>query len=74
VGATSIETLGDAITRALGPDDLAVERATLANRYLGDLATPAIDRFLSEVDACLAHIHETRPARELPAPAAEAAE
>ncbi|HEX4401502.1 MAG TPA: CDP-glycerol glycerophosphotransferase family protein [Galbitalea sp.] len=74
VSVASIDTLDDAITRALGSDDLVVERSALANRYLGDLATPAIDRFLAEVDACLAHIHDSRPARELPAPAEEVAE
>jgi hypothetical protein len=73
VSVTSIDTLGDAVARALGPDDLAVARAALAKRYLGDLASPPIDRFLAEVDACLAHIHDTRPARELPAPGEEVA-
>jgi hypothetical protein len=74
VSVASIGDLGDAITRALGPDELAVERVVLAKRYLGDPATPAIDRFLTEVDACLAHIHETRPARALPAPVEQVAE
>jgi hypothetical protein len=74
VSVASIDTLDRAISRALGPDDLAIERTALARRYLGDLATPAIDRFVAEVDACLAHIHDSRPARRLPAPAEEAAE
>jgi hypothetical protein len=68
VNAASIDALDDAIGRALGADELTGARAALAARYLGDLATPPLDRFLAEVDRCLAYVHETRPARELPAP------
>jgi CDP-glycerol glycerophosphotransferase (TagB/SpsB family) len=68
VNTASIDALDDAIARALGSDKLADARAALAGRYLGDLATPSLKRFLAEVDRCLAHVHETRPARELPAP------
>ncbi|HEY5231713.1 MAG TPA: CDP-glycerol glycerophosphotransferase family protein [Galbitalea sp.] len=66
VGAESIDTLGAVVARALDTDDRATRRVELANRYLGDPARPPLDRFLGEVDACLDHIHATRPARELP--------
>ncbi|HMH58165.1 MAG TPA: CDP-glycerol glycerophosphotransferase family protein [Galbitalea sp.] len=68
VSVASIDALDDAIGRALGTDELAATRAALAGRYLGDLVTPPFDRFLAEVDRCLAHVRETRPARELPVP------
>jgi len=38
----------------------------LARRYLGDLSTPPLDRFVAGVDATLELVRSTRPARVLP--------
>jgi CDP-Glycerol:Poly(glycerophosphate) glycerophosphotransferase len=85
VSLASMDVLGDAIAQGLGTDKHGADQRgvnkpgvngrgadALAKRYLGDLTSP-VDRFLTQVEAALDHIHKTRPARELPAPA-EAAE
>jgi hypothetical protein len=67
VDPTHIASLGDAVARALAePADAS--RKELAERYLGDLSTPPIDRFLGEVERTLDLVRTSRPARVPPAP------
>jgi hypothetical protein len=66
LNAETIGTLGDVVAQALANDGDTRARATLATRYLGELSTPPIDRFLSEVDRTLALVRKTHPARALP--------
>ena len=66
VDAASIDTIGDDVAHALAESGANPERVKLARRYLGDLSTPPLDRFLVEVDATLALVRSTRPARVLP--------
>jgi hypothetical protein len=68
VDADSIGTLGDAVGRALTENQNDKSRALLAKRYLGDLSTPPVDRFLAEVDRTLELVRASRPARTLPVP------
>jgi hypothetical protein len=63
----TVDTLGDAATRALGEDPDGERLAELARRYLGEPSTPPLDRFLTEVDRALALVRESRPARTPPA-------
>jgi hypothetical protein len=64
----AIGGLEAAVANALA-DPADASRTKLAHRYLGDLSTPPIDRFLSEVDRTLELVRSTRSARELPTPA-----
>ena len=65
---TSMATLGDDVARAIAGPHKDPARQRLALHYLGDLSTPPIDRFLSEVDRTLALVHEARPRRTIPVP------
>ena len=65
---TSMATLGDDVARAIAGPHGDPARQKLALHYLGDLSTPPIDRFLSEVDRTLALVHEARPRRTIPVP------
>ena len=66
VDDASITTLGADVARALAGPRKDPAREKLARRYLGDLSTPPIDRFLAEVDRTLALIRESRAHRTLP--------
>jgi hypothetical protein len=66
VNDTTIARLGDDVARALATPPGDPARRKLALRYLGDLSTPPIDRFLTEVEHTLALVHEVRPRRMSP--------
>ncbi len=66
VNQSSIATLGDDIGRALAGQRADPARRELALRYLGDLSTPPIDRFLSAVDDTLTLVRKSRPQRTRP--------
>jgi hypothetical protein len=67
VDDASVATLGDDVASALAGPQKDPAREKLAQRYLGDLSTPPIDRFLAEVERTLALVREVRPQRTLPA-------
>jgi CDP-Glycerol:Poly(glycerophosphate) glycerophosphotransferase len=68
VNDSSIVTLGDDVGRSLAAPEKDPARQKLALRYLGDLSTPPIDRFLAEVDRTLALVRKSRRQRTLPVP------
>jgi CDP-Glycerol:Poly(glycerophosphate) glycerophosphotransferase len=68
VNDASIVTLGDDVGRSLAAPEKDPARQKLALRYLGDLSTPPIDRFLAEVDRTLALVRKSRRQRTLPVP------
>jgi hypothetical protein len=66
VTAETIGTLGNSVGVALTGPGTDPSRVLLAQRYLGDLSTPPVDRFLQEVDRTLALVQSTHPARTMP--------
>ncbi|MDQ1547317.1 MAG: hypothetical protein QOH69_2221 [Actinomycetota bacterium] len=63
VDDATIGTLRDDVVRALAGPQKDPARKKFALRYLGDLSTPPIDRFLAEVERTLALVRRVRPRR-----------
>ncbi len=68
VESGAVDTLGEAVGQALTEPQKSKARAQLAERYLGDLSSPPLDRFLREVDRTLEHVRTSRGVRTLPTP------
>jgi hypothetical protein len=66
VTADTIGTLNVTVGTALTGPSTDPARAALAKRYLGELTTLPVDRFLGEVERTLTLVHSTRPSRALP--------
>lgn len=61
VEAATVASIADAVTDAVTNDSKRGERAAVRARYLGDLTTPPIERFLAQVDSALEVVQTTRP-------------
>ena len=59
--AGTVASIADTVTDAVANDPKRRERAAVRERYLGDLSTPPIERFLAQVDSALEFVQATRP-------------